>query len=44
MAVRAPIGLVGLSIIGIVAGLGYGSLYAWQNYLYLLDVVLTLDW
>ncbi len=40
MAVRAPYWLVGLSIIGVVAGLGYGSLYAWQNYLYLLDVVL----
>jgi len=40
MAVRAPYWLVGLSIVGVVAGLGYGSLYAWQNYLYLLDVVL----
>ena len=40
MAVRASYWLVGLSIVGVVAGLGYGSLYAWQNYLYLLDVVL----
>jgi adenylate cyclase len=38
----APYWLVGVVVVGLGAGLGYGSLYAWQNYLYLIDVSMPL--
>ena len=42
VAVRAPYWAVGAMIIGISTGLAYASLYAWQNYLYLLDVTMPI--
>lgn len=42
VAVRAPFWVVGGSIIILAGGTGYGALYAWQNYLYLLDVTIPL--
>ena len=42
VAVRAPYWAVGAMILGISSGLAYASLYAWQNYLYLLDVTMPI--
>jgi adenylate cyclase len=42
ISVRLPYYIVGLTILGVSGGLVYGSLYAWQNYLYLLDVTMPL--
>lgn len=42
VAVRAPYWVVGAMILGISSGLAYASLYAWQNYLYLLDVTMPI--
>ena len=42
VAVRAPYWAVGVMIIGVSTGLAYASLYAWQNYLYLLDVTMPI--
>ena len=38
----APYWLAGSAIVVFVGGLGYGALYAWQNYLYLFDVTMPL--
>src|SRR5210317_1559166 len=38
----APYWLAGSAIVIFVGGLGYGALYAWQNYLYLLDVTMPI--
>lgn len=38
----APYWLAGSAIVVFVGGLGYGALYAWQNYLYLLDVTMPI--
>ena len=38
----APYWLAGSAIVVMVGGLGYGALYAWQNYLYLLDVTMPI--
>src|SRR6056300_443261 len=38
----APYWLAGSAIVIFVGGLGYGALYAWQNYLYLLDVSMPM--
>ena len=38
----APYWLAGSAIVVFVGGLGYGALYAWQNYLYLLDVTMPV--
>lgn len=37
-----PYYIVGGAIILFAAGLGYGALYAWQNYLYLLDAAMPI--
>ena len=42
ISVRLPYYIVGLTILSVSAGLVYGSLYAWQHYLYLLDVTMPL--
>jgi adenylate cyclase len=34
--------LAGSAIVVFVGGLGYGALYAWQNYLYLLDATMPI--
>jgi adenylate cyclase len=36
----APYYIVGGAIVVFVGGLGYGALYAWQNYLYLMDAAM----
>ena len=36
----APYYIVGGAIVIFVGGLGYGALYAWQNYLYLMDAAM----
>ena len=36
----APYYIVGGAIVVFVGGLGYGALYAWQNYLYLIDAAM----
>ena len=36
----APYYIVGSAIVVFVGGLGYGALYAWQNYLYLMDAAM----
>ena len=36
----APYYVVGGAIVVFVGGLGYGALYAWQNYLYLMDAAM----
>ena len=36
----APYWLVGGAIVVLIGGLSYSTLYAWQNYLYLLDVTM----
>ena len=36
----APYYVVGGAIVLFVGGLGYGALYAWQNYLYLMDAAM----
>ena len=38
----APYWIIGLSILAIGGGLSYGALYAWQQYLYLLDVSIPI--
>jgi len=38
----APYWLAGSAIVVFVGGLGYGALYAWQNYLYLLDATMPI--
>jgi adenylate cyclase len=38
----APYWLAGSAIVVFVGGLIYGTFYAWQNYLYLLDITMTL--
>ena len=38
----APYYIVGGAIVVFVGGLGYGALYAWQNYLYLMDAVMPV--
>ena len=42
ISIRLPYYIVGLTIVGVSAGLVYSSLYAWQNYLYLLDITMPL--
>jgi adenylate cyclase len=42
ISIRLPYYVVGLTIVGVSAGLVYSSLYAWQNYLYLLDITMPL--
>lgn len=42
IAVKAPFWLVGSTIVILAGGTGYGALYAWQNYLYLLDVTIPV--
>ena len=42
VAVKAPFWLVGSTIVILAGGTGYGALYAWQNYLYLLDITIPL--
>jgi len=42
ISIRLPYYIVGLTIVGVSAGLIYSSLYAWQNYLYLLDITMPL--
>jgi adenylate cyclase len=42
IAVLAPYWLVGGAILLLGGGLVYGAFYAWQNYLYLLDVSMPL--
>jgi len=42
IAAFAPYWLVGGAILILGGGLAYGSLYAWQNYLYLLDVTMPI--
>jgi len=37
-----PYYIIGGSILFFTVGLGYGALYAWQNYLYLLDVTMPI--
>jgi adenylate cyclase len=39
----APYWLIGLVFVGSGSGIIYGSLYAWQNYLYLLDVTMAMS-
>ena len=38
----APYYIVGGAIVLFVGGLGYGALYAWQNYLYLMDAAMPV--
>ena len=38
----APYYIVGGAIVVFVGGLGYGALYAWQNYLYLMDAAMPV--
>ena len=38
----APYWLVGTALVVFAGGLVYGALYAWQNYLYLLDITMPL--
>lgn len=38
----APYWLVGIKIIIFAGGLVYGAFYAWQNYLYLLDITMPI--
>ena len=42
LAYMAPYWIIGLSILAIGGGLSYGALYAWQQYLYLLDVSIPI--
>jgi|TARA_A200000159_G_scaffold104646_1_gene97345 adenylate cyclase len=42
VAALAPFWAVGLLIIVVTGGLAYGALYAWQEYLYLLDVTMPI--
>ena len=42
LAYMAPYWIIGLSILAIGGGLSYGALYAWQHYLYLLDVSIPI--
>ena len=42
VATLAPFWAVGLVIIVVAGGLAYGALYAWQEYLYLLDVTMPI--
>ena len=42
IAAFAPYWLVGGAILVLGGGLAYGALYAWQNYLYLLDVTMPI--
>ena len=42
IAAFAPYWLVGGAILILGGGLAYGALYAWQNYLYLLDVTMPI--
>ena len=42
LARYAPYYIVGGAIILFAGGLGYGALYAWQNYLYLLDAAMPI--
>ena len=42
VAAFAPYWLVGAAILVFASGLVYGALYAWQNYLYLLDVTMPI--
>ena len=39
----APYWLIGLFFVGSGSGIIYGSLYAWQNYLYLLDITMAMS-
>jgi adenylate cyclase len=41
-AALAPFWAVGTLIVLVVGGLAYGALYAWQEYLYLLDVTMPI--
>ncbi len=41
-AALAPFWAVGLLIVLVTGGLAYGALYAWQEYLYLLDVTMPI--
>ena len=41
-AALAPFWAVGLLIVVVTGGLAYGALYAWQEYLYLLDVTMPI--
>ena len=41
-AALAPFWAVGLLIVLVTGGLSYGALYAWQEYLYLLDVTMPI--
>jgi adenylate cyclase len=38
----APYWIIGTALIVFAGGLVYGALYAWQNYLYLLDITMPL--
>jgi adenylate cyclase len=42
VASLAPFWAVGIVIVTVVGGLAYGALYAWQEYLYLLDVTMPI--
>ncbi len=42
LAYMAPYWIIGISILAIGGGLSYGALYAWQQYLYLLDVSIPI--
>jgi len=42
VATLAPFWAVGITILVVAGGLAYGALYAWQEYLYLLDVTMPI--